>query len=152
MIFSKGTLVAAGLLAGAVFAAAAQSTSPAGIWRTVDDATKKDKSLVRISESGGVYTGKVERFLDPETPKDAVCKDCSDERKDKPILGMTIIRNMKQSSDDKTLFEGGEILDPNNGKVYQSKMKLIDNGTKLEVRGFVGISLLGRTQTWIRAE
>ncbi len=152
MIFSKGTLVAACLLAGAVFAAAAQSPSPAGIWRTVDDATKKDKSLVRISESGGVYTGKVERFLDPETPKDAVCKDCSDERKDKPILGMTIIRNMKQSSDDKTLFEGGEILDPNNGKVYQSKMKLIDNGTKLEVRGFVGISLLGRTQTWIRAE
>jgi len=152
MIFSKGNLVAAGLLAGAVFAAAAQATSPAGIWRTVDDATKKDKSLVRISESGGVYTGKVERFLDPETPKDAVCKDCSDERKDKPILGMTIIRNMKQSSDDKTLFEGGEILDPNNGKVYQSKMKLIDNGTKLEVRGFVGISLLGRTQTWIRAE
>jgi len=152
MIFSKGTLVAAGLLAGAVFAAAAQSTSPAGIWRTVDDATKKDKSLVRISESGGVYTGKVERFLDPETPKDAVCKDCSDERKDKPILGMTIIRNMKQSSDDKTLFEGGEILDPNNGKVYQSKMKLIDNGTKLEVRGFIGISLLGRTQTWVRVE
>jgi len=135
-----------------VFAAAAQSTSPAGIWRTVDDATKKDKSLVRISESGGVYTGKVEKFLDPETPKDVVCKDCSDERKDKPILGMTIIRNMKQSSDDKTLFEGGEILDPNNGKVYKSKMKLVDNGTKLEVRGFVGISLLGRTQTWIRAE
>ena len=93
-----------------------------------------------------------EKFLDPETPKDAVCKDCSDERKDKPILGMTIIRNMKQSGDDKTVFEGGEILDPNNGKVYQSKMKLVDNGTKLEVRGFVGISLLGRTQTWIRAE
>src|SRR6476620_1346980 len=152
MIFSKKNLVVACLIVGSAFAAAAQSTSPVGVWRTVDDGTKKDKSLVRISESGGVYTGKVEKFLDPETPKDAVCKDCSDERKDKPILGMTIIRNMKQSSDDKTLFEGGEILDPNNGKVYQSKMKLVDNGTKLEVRGFVGISLLGRTQTWVRAE
>jgi uncharacterized protein (DUF2147 family) len=152
MILSKKKLVIACLLAGAAFAAAAQATSPAGVWRTIDDSTKKDKSLVRISESGGVYTGKVEKFLDPATPKDAVCKDCSDERKDKPILGMTIIRNMKQSSDDKTVFEGGDILDPNNGKVYQSKMKLVDSGSKLEVRGFVGISLLGRTQTWIRVE
>ena len=152
MILMNKNIAVACLLAGAAFAVVAQSTSPAGVWRTVDDSTKKDKSLVRITESGGVYTGKVEKFLDPETPKDAVCKDCSDERKDKPILGMTIIRNMKQSGDDKTVFEGGDILDPNNGKVYQSKMKLVDNGSKLEVRGFVGISLLGRTQTWIRAE
>jgi uncharacterized protein (DUF2147 family) len=132
--------------------AAAQAASPAGLWKTVDDNTKKEKSLVRIVESGGVFTGKVEKVIDPDSPKDAVCKVCTDERKDQPVLGMTIIRNMKQSSDDKTLFEGGEILDPNNGKVYKSKMKLVDNGTKLEVRGFVGISLLGRTQTWIRAE
>ena len=132
--------------------AAAQAASPAGLWRTIDDSSKKDKSLVRIVEANGVYTGKVEKIVDPDSPKDAVCKDCSDERKDKPILGMTIIRNMKQSGDDKTVFEGGDILDPNNGKVYKSKMKLVDNGTKLEVRGFVGISLLGRTQTWIRAE
>ena len=132
--------------------AAAQADSPAGLWKTVDDNTKKEKSLVRIVESGGVYTGKVEKFLDPETPKDAVCKDCSDERKDKPILGMTIIRNMKQSSDDKTLFEGGEILDPNNGKVYKSKLKLVDNGARLDVRGSIGVPMIGRTQTWIRAE
>ena len=152
MIFSKKNLVVACLIVGSAFAAAAQSTSPVGVWRTVDDGTKKDKSLVRISESGGVYTGKVEKFLDPETPKDAVCKDCSDERKDKPILGMTIIRNMKQSGDDKTVFEGGDILDPNNGKVYRVKLKLIDNGSKLDVRGYIGTPMLGRTQTWIRAE
>jgi uncharacterized protein (DUF2147 family) len=152
MTLTKKNLAVACLLAGAAFAAAAQATSPAGVWRTIDDSTKKDKSLVRIVETGGVYTGKVEKFLDPESPKDAVCKDCSDDRKDKPILGMTIIRNMKQSADDKAQFEGGDILDPNNGKVYQSKMKLIDNGSKLEVRGFVGISLLGRTQTWVRVE
>ena len=132
--------------------AAAQTASPAGLWKTVDDSTKKEKSLVRIVETNGVYTGKVEKVIDPDSPKDAVCKDCTDERKDQPVVGMTIIRNMKQSGDDKTVFEGGDILDPNNGKVYQSKMKLVDNGTKLEVRGFVGISLLGRTQTWIRAE
>ncbi len=59
---------------------------------------------------------------------------------------------MKQSADDKAVFEGGDILDPNNGKVYKRKLKLIDNGSKLEVRGYIGISLLGRTQTWIRAE
>jgi uncharacterized protein (DUF2147 family) len=152
MTLTKKDLAVAFLLAGAAFAAAAQATSAAGLWRTIDDNTKKDKSLVRIVEANGVYTGKVEKIVDPDAPKDAVCKDCSDERKDKPILGMTIIRNMKQSGDDKTVFEGGDILDPNNGKVYQSKMKLVDNGAKLEVRGFVGISLLGRTQTWVRAE
>ena len=152
MTFSKQSLAIACLLAGVAFSAAAQSTTPAGTWKTIDDSTRKEKSLVRIVEKNGVYTGNVEKLLDPETPRDAVCKDCSDERKDKPILGMTIIRNMKQSGDDKAVFEGGDILDPNNGKVYQSKMKLVDNGTKLEVRGFIGISLLGRTQTWIRAE
>jgi len=152
MILTLKNLAVACLLAGAAFGAAAQATSPAGLWRTIDDSSKKDKSLVRIVEANGVYTGKVEKIVDPDSPKDGVCKDCSDERKDKPILGMTIIRNMKQSGDDKTVFEGGDILDPNNGKVYKSKMKLIDGGSKLEVRGFIGISLLGRTQTWVRAE
>jgi len=152
MILSTKDLAVACLLAGAALGVAAQPTSPTGLWRTIDDSSKKDKSLVRIVEANGVYTGKVEKIVDPDSPKDAVCKDCSDERKDKPILGMTIIRNMKQSGDDKTVFEGGDILDPNNGKVYKSKMKLIDGGSKLEVRGFIGISLLGRTQTWVRAE
>jgi len=152
MLLNKKNLAVACLLAGAALSAAAQATSPAGLWRTIDDSSKKDKSLVRIVEANGVYSGTVEKIVDPDSPKDAVCKDCSDERKDKPILGMTIIRNMKQSGDDKTVFEGGDILDPNNGKVYKSKMKLIDGGSKLEVRGFIGISLLGRTQTWVRAE
>ncbi len=152
MIPSKKNLAVALLLAGAAFAAAAQATSPAGVWRTIDDNTKKDKSLVRIVEANGVYTGKVEKLVDPDSPKDAVCKDCSDDRKDKPVLGMTIIRNVKQSADDKTVFEGGDILDPNNGKVYRVKLKLIDNGSKLDVRGYIGTPMLGRTQTWVRAE
>jgi uncharacterized protein (DUF2147 family) len=132
--------------------AAAQAATPAGLWKTVDDKTKKEKSLVRIVEANGVYTGKIEKVIDPDAPKDAVCKDCTDERKDQPVLGMTIIRNMKQSYGDKTMFEGGDVLDPNNGKVYKAKLKLIDNGSKLEVRGYIGLPMIGRTQTWQRAE
>ena len=152
MILTKKNLAVACLLAGAALGAAAQPTSPTGLWRTIDDSSKKDKSLVRIVEANGVYTGKVEKIVDPDSPKDAVCKDCSDERKDKPVVGMTIIRNVKASADDKNVFEGGDILDPNNGKVYRVKLKLIDNGSKLDVRGYIGTPMLGRTQTWIRAE
>src|SRR5829696_3559980 len=132
MILTTKNLAMACLLAGAAFQAAAQGTSPAGLWRTIDDSTKKDKSLVRIVEANGVYSGKVEKIVDPDAPKDAVCKDCSDDRKDKPIVGMTIIRNVKASADDKDVFEGGDILDPNNGKVYRVKLKLVDNGSKLD--------------------
>jgi len=132
--------------------AAAQVASPAGLWKTVDDNTKKEKSLVRIVESGGVYTGKVEKIIDPDSPKDAVCKDCTDDRKDQPVLGMTIIRNMKPSAGDKNVFEGGDVLDPNNGKVYSAKLTLVDGGKKLDVRGYIGMPMLGRTQTWQRVE
>jgi uncharacterized protein (DUF2147 family) len=152
MLLNKKNLAVACLLAGAALSAAAQATSPAGLWRTIDDSSKKDKSLVRIVEANGVYSGTVEKIVDPDSPKDAVCKDCSDERKDKPIVGMTIIRNVKQSADDKAVFEGGDILDPNNGKVYRVKLKLIDNGNRLDVRGYIGTPMLGRTQTWVRAE
>jgi len=136
------------LAAGVAWAQA----SPAGLWKTIDDNTKKEKSLVRIVESGGIYTGRVEKILDTTAPPDAVCKDCTDERKDKPVLGMTILRNVRQDADDKSLFGGGDILDPNNGKVYSVRLKPIDNGARLEVRGYIGAPLLGRTQTWIRAE
>jgi uncharacterized protein (DUF2147 family) len=129
----------------------AQSTSPAGLWKTVDDNTKKEKSLVRIVESNGVFTGKVEKIIDPDSPKDAVCKDCTDDRKDKPILGMTIIRGVKVTGE-RTVFAGGDILDPDNGKVYKVKLTLTDNGNKLDVRGYIGMPLLGRTQTWSRVE
>jgi uncharacterized protein (DUF2147 family) len=150
MVLSKRSLLIAALLAGATLSAQAQATSPAGVWKTIDDNTKKDKSLVRIADMNGVYSGKVEKVLDPDAPKDAVCKDCSDDRKDKPILGMTILRNVKASADDKTVFEGGDILDPNNGKVYRVRLKPIEDGKKLEVRGYLGPFY--RTQTWIRVE
>jgi len=124
--------------------------SPVGLWRTIDDETKTEKSLVRITETGGVMTGKVEKIADP-AKANANCDKCTDERKDKPVLGMTILRGVKPSSDAGT-WEGGDILDPNNGKIYKVRLKPIDGGKQMEVRGFIGVSLLGRTQTWVRVE
>jgi uncharacterized protein (DUF2147 family) len=143
-------LAIAAVFAALVGAAGAQAVSPAGVWRTVDDSSKKDKSLVRIVETNGVFSGKVEKIVDPDAPKDAVCKECSDERKDKPIVGMTIIRNVRQSPEDKTVFDGGDILDPNNGKVYRVRLRPFDDGKKLEVRGYIGPFY--RNQTWLRVE
>ena len=144
----KTTLIALAL-AATTGAALAQAT-PVGLWKTIDDETKTEKSQVRITESGGVLTGKIEKIADP-TKQDSKCELCSDDRKDKPVLGMTIIRNAKADAD-KARWEGGDILDPNNGKVYKLLLKPIDGGKKLEVRGFVGVALLGRTQTWLRIE
>ena len=137
-------------LLAAVWAPAWAQSTPAGVWKTIDDATGKEKSLVRIVESSGVYTGKIEKLLDPDAGKDATCKDCSDDRKDKPVLGMTILRNVKAHADDKTVFDGGDILDPNNGKVYRVRLRPFDDGKKLEVRGYLGPFY--RNQTWLRVE
>ncbi|HJV63515.1 MAG TPA: DUF2147 domain-containing protein [Albitalea sp.] len=140
------TLAATATLAGA------QTLSPVGLWKTIDDATKKEKSLVRIVEAGGMLMGRIEKLIDPAEKADPVCDKCSDERKDKPVVGLTIIRNVKASADDHELWEGGDILDPGNGKVYRVRLKPIQNGKALEVRGYIGMPLLGRTQTWIRVE
>ena len=145
---SKPLILGAALcLASAL--AQAQAT-PAGLWKTIDDATKKEKSLVRIIDNGGIYSGRIEKILSDKP--DAKCTECSDERKGQPVQGMTIIRNVKASADDKGLWDSGDILDPNNGKIYKVRLKPVDGGKKLEVRGYVGAPLLGRTQTWIRAE
>ena len=133
--------------AGVVFA---QATSPVGLWKTIDDETKKEKSYVRITEANGVLSGKIEKLLNPDKP-DPKCEKCTDERKDQPVVGMTIIRNVKKDGDDDR-WEGGDILDPNNGKVYKVRLKPADGGKKLDVRGYIGMPMLGRTQTWIRVE
>jgi uncharacterized protein (DUF2147 family) len=143
---------AVALVALVLSANALAQATPVGLWKTIDDETKKEKSLVRITEAGGVLSGKVEKFLDPASKADAVCDKCTDERKDKPILGMTIVRNAKQDADDPTLWTGGDITDPNNGKVYKLRLKPTDEGKKLQVRGYIGMPMLGRTQTWVRVE
>ncbi|HEX5685513.1 MAG TPA: DUF2147 domain-containing protein [Ideonella sp.] len=132
--------------------ALAQSASPAGLWKTIDDGSKKEKSLVRITDTGGVLSGKIEKLLDPNEKPDVVCDQCSDDRKNQPVVGLTIIRGVKQDADDKTLWNGGDILDPANGKVYKVRLKPAQDGKALEVRGFIGMPMFGRSQTWIRVE
>ena len=129
----------------------AQAT-PAGLWKTIDDAGNTETSLIRIIEAGGVFSGRLEKLLEPGARQDSVCDKCTDERKDKPIVGMVIIKGVKQSESNTARFDGGEILDPNNGKTYKLSLTPIDAGKKLTVRGYIGTPLLGRTQTWIRAE
>lgn len=145
------TAAATALMALLFNTAAWAQATPVGLWKTIDDETKAEKSLVRISDAGGVLSAKVEKVLDP-AKQDAKCEKCTDDRKDQPVVGMTIVRNVKQSASDKALWDGGEILDPNNGKTYKVRMKPVDGGKTLEVRGYVGAPLLGRTQTWVRVE
>jgi uncharacterized protein (DUF2147 family) len=136
------------LTAASVFA---DPGSPAGLWRTIDDKTGKERSLIRITETDGVFEGRVEQLLNrqPDDDPENLCRKCEGARKDQPIIGMTILWGLKKDGEQ---WSGGEILDPKNGKVYRAKMKLADNGAKLEVRGFIGVSLFGRSQTWIREE
>ena len=141
--------IAALTLALGACAAWAQA-SPVGVWKTIDDDGKTEKSLVRISEAGGQLSGRIETLFDA-SKKDSVCDKCSDERKDKRLLGLTILRNVTKQADEDS-WAGGEILDPNNGKVYKVRLKPVDGGAKLEVRGYIGMPLLGRTQTWLRVE
>ena len=114
--------------------------SPVGLWKTIDDKTNKPRSIVRIVEENGLVEG--------ESP-DRVCDKCDPPRKGQKILGMTFMWGLKKDGNE---FKGGEILDPDNGKIYKCKMKLVDGGKKLDVRGFIGISLIGRTQTWLREQ
>ncbi len=123
-------------------------TTPVGLWKTIDDETKQEKSLVRISEAGGVLSGKIEKLADA-TKQDAVCDKCTDARKDKRVLGMTIVEGVKKNADE-PFWDGGSILDPNNGKVYKVRMTPKDGGKALEVRGFIGPFY--RNQQWIRVE
>jgi uncharacterized protein (DUF2147 family) len=129
----------------------AQST-PVGLWKTIDDDGKTEKSLVRITESDGRLSGRIERLLDPAEKPDALCELCTDERKDKPIVGMTVIRDVRRRDGETNVWDGGEILDPDNGKTYSVRIALGAAGRTLIVRGYIGVPILGRTQTWLRVE
>jgi uncharacterized protein (DUF2147 family) len=133
------------------FAAHAQM-SPVGLWRSIDDESKQPKAEIRISQNAaGSLSGVVERSLQNNPNTEPNCTLCTDDRKDKPKIGMEIIRGGQQS-DGKAVWEGGKILDPENGKNYSLRLTPIDGGKKLEVRGFIGAPILGRTQTWIRVQ
>jgi uncharacterized protein (DUF2147 family) len=140
----------AGVLLASAVVAMAQSDSPVGTWQTIDDHTGQPKALVQISQDGnGSLSGKVIKGLNANDKPDRRCTACTDARKDQLILGMTIINDMQKDGDG---WDNGQILDPENGKLYKCKMHLEDGGNKLVVRGYIGVSLLGRSQTWLRQQ
>lgn len=146
----KKILFAASLLGIAAFAQA--QMTPLGAWHSIDDETKKPKAVIRISaNASGALSGIVEKSLDPKPGTEPNCDKCTDDRKGKPKVGMEIIRGGKKV-DGKDVWEEGKILDPENGTDYRLRLTPVDGGKKLEVRGYVGTPMLGRTQTWIRAE
>ena len=145
-----GGIIGTAILLAALSSLHANELSPAGLWKTIDDSSGQVKGLVRIREANGRFEGKIEKIF-PKPGEDPApkCDKCDGTRKNQPVLGMTILWGLVKQTDD---FQGGEILDPENGKIYRAKMKLIDGGKKLEVRGFIGVSLFGRSQIWLREE
>jgi uncharacterized protein (DUF2147 family) len=129
-------------------AAYAATDTPAGTWTQVDDATGKPKSIIEITEQpDGTLQGAVKQVLFSDQGPHPVCDKCEGERQGKPVEGMVIMWGVKQ---DGGVWDGGQILDPHNGKIYKVKLSLKDGGQKLDVRGYIGMPMLGRTQTWIR--
>lgn len=123
------------------------SLDPSGLWKTHDD-KGKPTGYVRVQEDNGIYTGIIEKGLETDR-EEKYCIACKDDRKGQRLIGMTMLKNVKAKGD---TYEGTEILDPFSGNTYRVKLSLKDAGKKMEVRGFVGLSLFGRTQVWERVE
>jgi uncharacterized protein (DUF2147 family) len=137
LLLFSGTILAANLL------------TPVGLWKTIDDVTGKPRSLVRIQKHDDSYEAVIEKILPIEGIVDqANCINCEGDKKDKPIVGLQIMWDMKADGNSK--LSGGQILDPKNGKVYKCSVHLEGDGSTLIVRGYLGISIFGRSQTWTR--
>ena len=137
------------MILGASYLPVLAQMSPVGLWRSVDDKSGEAKAEIRIVEADGALNGKIEKRLLKDAKPDDVCDECSDDRKGKPLLGLEIIRGAKKA-EGKDVWEGGKILDPENGRNYALRMTPIDGGKKLEVRGSIGP--FGRNQTWTRIQ
>ena len=122
--------------------------SPVGLWKTIDDTTHKPRGLIRLYEHDGEIFGKIEAGFDPKEAGER-CGKCDGDRKNQPVVGMVVMRHMVKHGRD---YSGGDILDPETGWVYRCRFSLEDGGQKLVVRGYLGISFLGRTQTWYREQ
>ena len=144
----SGRACIAMVLAASGSAALAQAT-PVGLWRNIDDKTGEAKAEIRITESGGLVSGRIEKRLAKDAKPDAVCEECKDDRKGKPMDGLEIIRGARKAAD-KDVWEGGKILDPENGREYTLRLTPQEGGRKLDVRGSIGP--FGRTQTWVRVQ
>ncbi|MFK0572704.1 DUF2147 domain-containing protein [Endozoicomonas sp.] len=146
-MFLKKSALAAGLLT-ACLSSMALASSPLGIWKTIDDSSGEAKSYVTVFEENGKLSGKVTQILDP-AKQDSICDQCKGDLKDQNIQGMTILWGMEKQG---RKYDDGKIVDPESGKVYSANMKVLEDGQKLEVRGYIGFSLIGRSQTWERVE
>ena len=135
-------------LFSAVLSCMASAASPEGVWKTIDDATGEARSYVTITADNGTLSGTISKILDPAN-EDSICSACKGERKDQKIVGMTILWDMTQQGDK---YDDGKIIDPESGKIYSANMKVLEGGKKLEVRGYIGFSLIGRSQIWERLE
>jgi uncharacterized protein (DUF2147 family) len=134
----------------AFFAAQALAQmSPVGLWRSSDEKTGEPKAEIRITDNAGVLSGRIEKLLRKGANPDEKCVECKDERKDQPMVGLEIIRGGAKAPDGEA-WEGGKILDPENGREYKLRLTPRSNGDKLEVRGSFGP--FGRTQTWVREQ
>lgn len=136
------------LALGVAGTAAAQMT-PVGVWHSIDDKTGETKAEIRLTEAEGVVRGRIEKLLRKGADQAARCVDCEGDRKDQPVIGLEIIRGARKVAG-KDVWEGGKILDPENGRDYTLRLTPVEGGRKLEVRG--SIAFIGRTQTWVRVQ
>lgn len=128
-----------------LFAPLALAASPAGTWTTIDDKTGQKRAVVRVNVSGSSLSATIVKVF-PQAGDTGICSKCPGGFKGKPIQGLTFVWGLKDKGNG--VWDGGSILDPKSGKVYRAKMTL--EGNKLYVRGYVGVSVLGRTQVWVR--
>ncbi|MFZ6655251.1 DUF2147 domain-containing protein [Undibacterium sp. TJN19] len=144
------TLLSAFIAAASLPLMAHAEESPVGLWKSIDDKSGKPKALIRITETAGELQGKIEKlFIEADADKNPKCDKCEGANKDQPIIGLTILSGLKKDGDE---YTGGKILDPGNGKLYSSKLSIIENNKKLNVRGYIGAPMFGRTQTWLREQ
>jgi uncharacterized protein (DUF2147 family) len=134
-------------------ALASQLASPVGRWKTVDDSTGKVKSIVAIREENGKLFGTIEELFDPPVPH-PTCYLCTGDLKDRPLVGLRILWDFLPdgSRQDAGEWTGGQVLDPETGKIYRASIALEDGGKKLRLHGYFLVALLGRTEHWLRAE
>ena len=126
----------------------ASAQSADGLWRTFNDRSGLAEGIVQMATVGNELRGTVQKVFSPPAPtRNPLCEECRGELKNQPIVGMTIVSGLKWNGEE---YTGGHILDPDSGAVYRCTVRVIENGRKLEVRGYIGVPLLGRTQIWLR--